>query len=260
VRSINPGFEVNDGEVRFQLRNGEVLALEGASWPFLGGSLTMRPLDITFGVQEVRAYVFEIVGLEAALFLQRIELANLSASGTFDGTIPVVFDRAGNGSLHGGELLSRAPGGNVSYVGELTYRDLSPMANYAFAMLRSLDYRQMRIQLDGSLTGEIVTRVRIDGVRQGEGASSNIITRRLARLPIRFDVNVRAPFLTLIGSVRGLYDPDAIRDPRELGLLDSQGNPIRSAVDGEEVPVDPNAEAAKMLEELIQPSDSEDRP
>jgi hypothetical protein len=260
VQSVNPGFEVNDGEVRFQLRNGEVLALEGASWPFLGGSLTMRPLDITFGVQEVRAYIFEIVGLEAALFLQRIELDNLSASGTFDGTIPVVFDRAGNGSLHGGELLSRSPGGNVSYVGELTYRDLSPMANYAFAMLRSLDYRQMRIQLDGALAGEIVTRVRIDGVRQGEGATSNIITRRLARLPIRFDVNVRAPFLTLIGSVRGLYDPDAIRDPRELGLLDAQGNPIRSAVDGEEVPVDPSAEATKMLEELIQPSDSEERP
>jgi len=260
VQSVNPGIEVNDGEVRFQLRNGEVLALEGASWPFLGGRLTMRPLDITFGVQEVRSYIFEIVGLDAALFLQRIELDNLSASGVFDGTIPVVFDRAGNGSLRGGELLSRPPGGNVSYVGELTYRDLSPMANYAFAMLRSLDYRQMRIQMDGSLTGEIVTRVRIDGVRQGEGAASNVISRRLAQLPIRFDVNVRAPFLTLINSVRGLYDPEAIRDPRELGLLDSEGNPIRLEVDGEEVPTDPAEEAAKVLEELIQPSDSEERP
>jgi len=260
VRAINPGIEVNDGEVRFQLRNGEVLAVEGGTWPFLGGTLTMRPLDITFGVSEVRSYIFEIVGLDAALFLQRLELDNLAATGTFDGTIPVVFDRAGNGSLQGGELLSRPLGGNVSYVGELTYEDLSPMANYAFDMLKSLNYRQMRIQMDGALAGEIVTRVRLDGVSQGDGATRNFISRRLARLPIRFDVNIRAPFLALINSVRGLYDPEAVRDPRELGLLDAQGNRVRLQIDGDDVPTDPAAEAADVLEDLIQPSDSEERP
>jgi hypothetical protein len=260
VQAINPGIEVNDGEVVFELRGGEVLAVQGGSWPFLGGRLTMRALDITFGASEVRSYVFEIVGLDAALFLQRMELDNLAVTGTFDGTIPVVFDRAGNGSLVGGELLSRPLGGNLSYVGELTYEDLSPMANYAFDMLRSLDYRQMRIQMDGSLTGEIVTRVTIDGVSQGEGAKRNFISRRLAQLPIRFDVNVRAPFLSLMNSVRGLYDPEAIRDPRELGLLDPEGNPIQLEVTGEDVPEDAAAGAAELLEDLIQPSDSEEGP
>jgi len=263
VQSINPGIEVNDGEVRFELRGGEVLAVEGGSWPFLGGTLTMRPLDIRLGIEEERAYVFEIIGLDAALFLQRFELDNLSASGIFDGAIPVVFDRAGNGSLKGGEMLSRPFGGNVSYVGELTYEDLSPMANYAFDMLRSLNYRQMRVQLDGSLTGEIVTRVRLDGVSQGEGATSNLISRRLAQLPIRFDVNVRAPFLTLMNSVRGLYDPEAVRDPRELGLLDQEGNAIRLQVDGEEAQDGREVGPENVLDaikDLIQPSDSEERP
>jgi hypothetical protein len=115
----------------------------------------------------------------------------------------------------------------VSYVGQLTYEDMGAIANFAFDALRSLDYRQMRVALDGDLTGEIVTRVRLEGVSQGAGAHQNILTRKIAALPIRLDVNVRAPFYSLLGSVRALYDPEMIRDPRELGLIDAKGNPIR---------------------------------
>ena len=73
--------------------------------------------------------------------------------------------------------------------------------------------------MDGPLTGEIVTRVRFDGSEPGgAGTSSNFITRRLARLPLQFRINVRAPFYQLITSLRSLYDPAAVRDPRGLGL------------------------------------------
>ncbi len=240
VASVNPGIEVYDGTVHYSLTGGEVLAVEDATWPFLGGTLTMRPVTLRFGAAETRNYVFEIEGLEAARFIERMELNNLGATGTFDGTIPVVFDASGNGSLQGGVLQSREPGGNVSYVGELTYEDLSPMANYAFDMLRSLNYRQMSVDMNGPLTGEIVTRVRFDGVSQGEGARQNFLTRRIARLPIRFLVNVRAPFYSLISSVRAIYDPAAIKDPRDLGLLDAQGNVLRATTNGEE-PIQPRA-------------------
>ena len=228
VASINPGIEVTDGEIQIALRGGEVLALEGGTWPFMGGVLTMRPVEIRFGAAEVRRYVLEIEGLDAARFIERMELNNLSATGIFDGTVPIVFDAAGNGRLEGGLLLSRPPGGNVSYIGELTYEDMGAVANFAFDTLRSLDYRQMSVAMDGSLTGEIVTRVRLDGVSQGAGAEQNILTRAIAGLPIRLDVNVRAPFHQLISTTRALYDPAAIKDPRspEVGLLDAQGNLI----------------------------------
>ena len=68
-----------------------------------------------------------------------------------------------------------------------------------------------------------------------EGSSltvQNIATRAIAGLPIRFDVNIRAPFYSLIGNVRAMYDQSAIRDPRELGLLDAQGNVIRRETEG----------------------------
>jgi hypothetical protein len=136
-----------------------------------------------------------------------------------------VFD-ANGGRIAGGQLISRAPGGNVSYVGALSYRDLTPMANFAFHMLRSVDYSAMTIGMEGDLSGEVVTKVSFGGIRQGKGAERNLITRQLARLPIRFDVNVRAQFYQLISSLRSLYDPAMVRDPRDLGLVDAQGRPL----------------------------------
>ena len=100
------------------------------------------------------------------------------------------------------------------------------MANYAFQSLKSLDFRKMVISLDGPLSGEIVTRVKFDGISQGEGASKNFITRQIARLPIRFNVNIRAPFYRLITSFKAIYDPAYVKDPRELGLVDANGHAI----------------------------------
>lgn len=230
VESINPGIEVFDGEVEFALRGGSQLAVAGGEWPFMGGRLILQSVDLNLGIEEERRYVFRIEGLQAAQFVEQMELGNISATGTFDGLVPIVFDAQGNGRIEGGALDSRLPGGNVSYVGELTYEDLTPIANFAFDALRSLNYRTMTVRMDGALTGQIVTRVRFDGVSQGAGAKSNFITRRLANLPIRFNINVRAPFYQLITSIRAMYDPAFVRDPRELGLVDENGTPIRRQV------------------------------
>ncbi|OYW44458.1 MAG: hypothetical protein B7Z33_11530 [Sphingomonadales bacterium 12-68-11] len=268
IASVNPGLEVLDGELRFALRGPQTVAIEGARWPFLGGTLTMRPVELNFGAPEARRYVFEIEGLEAARFVERMQLDNLSATGVLDGTVPIVFDEAGNGSLEGGLLVSRPPGGNVSYVGELTYEDLSTMANFAFDALRSLDYRQMRIELDGQLAGEIVTKVRLDGVSQGAGTGESFVTRAvtgaIAGLPIRFDVNVRAPFAAVMANVRGLYDPTMIRDPRDLAregrLIDAQGNVITNPEGVPAPPTPPIPNDALPPEPPIQRRESEDTP
>ena len=229
VDSVNPGIEALGGEIEFDLRDGRTLAVTGGTWPFMGGELTLEPVTMNFGVGEERRYVFRVVGLEAQRFVQQMELGNLNANGVFDGVLPIVFDEMGNGRIEGGVLDSRPPGGNVSYIGELTYEDMGAIANFAFAALRSLDYKVMNIRMDGPLTGEIVTRVRFDGVSQGEGTKRNFITRQIADLPIRFNVNIRAPFYQLITSVRAMYDPAFIRDPRELGLLSSEGSQLKPA-------------------------------
>ena len=228
IASVNPGIEVNDGELRFELRPGNVLAVLGARWPFLDGTLTLEPTQMQLGAAETRRYTLRIDGLDAAKFVERMDMGNISATGIFDGVMPIVFDENG-GRLDGGLLVSRPPGGNVSYVGALTYKDLSAMANFAFDALKSLNYRRMQIDLSGPLEGEIVTRVSFDGIGQGAGARRNFLTKRISRLPIKFNVNLKAPFFKLVGSLRSLYDPGAVRDPRELGLIGSDGKPLQNA-------------------------------
>jgi len=238
IAAINPGIEVDDGILNFAVQPGHVVVVNGARWPFLDGTLTLLPTRLVLGATELRRYELRVDGLNAAKFLARLELSNLAATGTFDGNLPLVFDQNG-GRIEKGLLLSRPPGGTVSYVGDLTYKDLSTMANYAFQALRSLKYRQMRIAMDGALAGDIVTHVTMQGVGQGQGAKRNLITNQIARLPIRFDVTITAPFMQLVTSFRSLYDPAMVADPRTLGLIDARGRPIAK-------PSSSNLPAAKM--------------
>ncbi|AOL95109.1 Dicarboxylate transport [Porphyrobacter sp. LM 6] len=249
IAAINPGIEVTDGTVRFEVSEGRFLSLEDARFPFMGGTLDMRPLVMDFSQPEERHYVFEITGLDAATFVTQMELTNLSATGVFDGTVPIVFDKDGNGRIEGGLLLSRAGGGNVAYIGELTYEDLGTMGNYAFEALRSLDYRQMSVGLSGDLAGEIITNFDFDGVRQGAGTSQNFVTRRLAKLPIRFKVNVRSEnFYELATMVRSFWDADYLGNPVDKGLL--------KAENGRFVPVRRNPPP----DQSVQPPESESQP
>lgn len=258
IASVNPGIEVDNGSVTFTLKNGQDLAVAGGTWPFMGGTITLHPTQMRFGASEERRYVFEIVGLDAAQFIQRMELENLAATGIFDGTVPIVFDRNGVGRIDHGMLIARTPGGNVSYLGELTYKDKGAIANFAFDVLKSIDYSQMVLTMEGRLTGEIITHVSLDGVRQGEGAKQNFITRRIAALPIRLNVNISAPFYQLISSIKAMYDPASVRDPRDLGLVSSDGTRLKPAVS---LPP-PTAASNDVLPEKtpVQPKESENRP
>ncbi|MHA7818614.1 MAG: intermembrane phospholipid transport protein YdbH family protein [Erythrobacter sp.] len=220
IASVNPGIEALGGRVTYALSGGTVVGVEEGRWPFMGGELILRPVTLDFGSDGGASYVFEIVGLDAAAFVAQMEIDNIGARGIFDGTIPIAFDSEGNGLISGGLLISRPPGGNVAYVGELTYEDMGAIANFAFNSLRSLDFDQMSVELDGSVSGEIITRFVIDGVTQGEGADSNFITRRIAALPIRFNINVRSENFSQLALVaRGINDPTAFGDAVDQGIF-----------------------------------------
>lgn len=257
LASINPGIEATDGEVRYELRPNSQIAVLGGRWPFLDGTLTLEPTALNLGIAEVRRYTLRVEGMDAAKFIERLAVPNVSATGRFDGALPLVFDENG-GRIEGGVLNSRAPGGNVSYVGALTYKDLSTMANFAFDALKSLDYREMRIGMDGALAGEIVTRVRFTGVKQGAGTKQNFLTRRIANLPLQFNINLRAPFYQLLNSFKSLYDPAAVKDPRTL--IDEQGRPLVDKQGRPFAPIAVNPPSPAVKPQNIQPSDSEKSP
>lgn len=215
--SVNPGIPALGGAIRYRLLPNRQMAIESGRWPFAGGELVLEPTILDFGAESERRLTFRVIGVDAEKLLAGYDFQNLHVTGVFDGTLPMVFNQDG-GRIVGGTLVSRAGGGEVSYLGELAYKDMGLLANYAFNALRSIRYSTLTIGVGGDLGGEIVTNISFTGLQQGALAKRNFLTRQLARVPIKFNVSVTAEFLKLIGSIRGLYDANYAAD-RDLQFL-----------------------------------------
>lgn len=246
LAEVNPGFAVYGGAIRYRLLPGFRMQVEGGEWPFAGGRLLLDPGTVDLVSEEPRRLVFRVDRVDAAQFLAGFDFENINATGHFAGIIPIIFDKDG-GHVRGGRLEVIEDGGTLAYVGELTYKDLGTMANFAFNALRSLRYKYLIVEMDGELAGEVITRIRFDGLSQGEGASRNFLTRQVEKLPLQFNVTISAPFLQLITSARSLYDTQYITDPGLLGLLPGQVN-------------NPGDGSTSSPKPGIQPPESEDRP
>ncbi|MBL7372622.1 YdbH domain-containing protein, partial [Escherichia coli] len=109
-----------------------------------------------------RRLTFHVKGADAALFLKVMAFDTLDATGTFDGTLPMIFD-ANGGRIEGGELHARA-GGHIAYVGEVSRQDVGLWGNMAFQALKSLNYKQLTIRMNGPLAGEMITDIGFAGV------------------------------------------------------------------------------------------------
>jgi hypothetical protein len=221
IKEINPGIPVLDGEIEYQLLGDNRVRVEGGSWPFAGGQLLLHPTTLDFGAEQTRRLSFDIVGVDAAVFLQSFGFDNINATGKFDGTLPVEFSGLG-GRIVGGRIDSREGGGTLAYVGELSNRNLGVIANFAFGALRSLKYDDLTIILNGDLDGEMVTDIRFGGVGQGEGATRNFLTNAVARIPLVFNVKITAPFRQLLTSAKGFYDPSLLIEQNLPALMRAQ--------------------------------------
>lgn len=221
VKTVNPGVAVNDGVIRFQLLGGVRVQVEDARWPFAGGALTLDPTLLDFAADRARHMTFHVTGARADQFLQQFDFPNLDATGIFDGTLPMIFDSLG-GRIEGGRLAVRDGGGTIAYVGVLGQKQLGTWGNLAFQALKSLRYRSLTVNMDGPLGGDMVTAVRFTGVKQGEGAKTNFILRRLQRLPFVFNIRIRAPFRGLLDSVSSFYDPKRLVERNLPALIEAQ--------------------------------------
>ncbi len=221
LASVNPGIAALNGLIKYRLLPGQRIAIEAGRWPFAGGELVLDSTTLDFGIEAERRLTFRVVGVDAEKLLGEYDFENLRVTGVFDGVLPMVFDQDG-GSIVGGALVSRPGGGEVSYLGELSYEDMGVFANYAFDALKSIRYNQLTIGVGGNIDGEIITDISFNGLQQGSLAKRNFITRQLARLPIQFNVSVKAQFRQLIGSIRGIYDPEYAAERDLKFLLDQQ--------------------------------------
>lgn len=221
VKTINPGIQVTNGVIRYQTLSGARVKVESGRWPFAGGQLTLDPTLLDFSQPVERRMTFHVEGAAADQFLLQFDFQNLNATGVFDGTLPMIFDERG-GRIEGGRLVVRPGGGSIAYLGELSQKNLGIWGNLAFGALRSLNYRSLRIDMNGPLAGEMVTDVRFAGISQGKGAKSNFLIRRLQKLPFIFNVRIKAPFRGLLDSAQSFYDPRRLIQRNLPALLEEQ--------------------------------------
>jgi hypothetical protein len=232
LKTVNPGVLVADGQVRYQLLPGNRARVEGGSWPFAGGRLTLLPSTLDFDAKGARHLTFRVTGLDAGAFINTMELKNISATGTYDGLLPMVFDASG-GRIEGGILVARQEGlppllvenakeltvpcdplrqaGTLSYVGDVSNAQMGTFGKMAFDALKKLRYKCLTILLDGAIDGEFLTRIAINGVNQGtEEARRSAIARSFLGLPFIFNVRIEAPFRGLLNTYQSFVDPTAL--------------------------------------------------
>ncbi|HEV2818040.1 MAG TPA: YdbH domain-containing protein [Allosphingosinicella sp.] len=263
IRLTQPGIDVYDGIVRYQLRPNSHVAVESGRWPLAGGTLTLEPTILDFSRPSTKSLTFRIEGLDAARFIQQLQFSNIAATGIYDGVIPMQFTQAG-GRIIGGRLVARPEGGTLSYVGELTDRDLGAYGVLAFDALKSLRYSRLVLTLDGALDGEFITRIDMDGVARNPagtrdpsgGVRAMIVGRvlhQLAAIPFHFNIRIEGRFRALIATARSFQDPsDLIRAslPQllETGTVPPPGTvPLPGTVPG-------------RLPDPVQPQESEPQP
>ncbi|ASK87963.1 YdbH domain-containing protein [Sphingorhabdus sp. SMR4y] len=229
LSEVNPGVAVFNGQIRYRLLPDFKLQVEAGEWPFAGGKLYLEPTILDLSEEAERRLQFTVEGVDAAQFLTQFDFENLTASGVFDGKLPMVFDQDG-GRIVGGYLVAREGGGTLAYVGELSYEDMGTMANFAFNALKSIKYRNLTIGMDGDIAGEIITEVKFAGLQQGDDASRNFITRQFARIPLEFNVRIQAPFMQLMSSAKSYYEPEILVGQNLPALLRAQEARAKAAV------------------------------
>jgi translocation and assembly module TamB len=249
IGRIQAGVDVLDGSVRYQLRPNYHVAIEGARWPFSGGQLDLEPTVLDFSHETTKYITFRVTGLDAARFIEQMEFSNISATGTFDGTIPMQFDHEGTGRIVGGQLAAREEGGTLSYVGELSDRDLGAYGILAFNALKSLRYNRFALTLDGDLDGEFITVIDLDGVARdpagttlpsGGGITALVagrVFRQISRIPFEFNIRIQGQFRSLIATARSFNDPTPLLQSVLPQLLRDRQTIINDVQDEESEPV-----------------------
>lgn len=248
---IQTGIDVVDGTIRYQLLPDQKINVESGVWPFMGGELALEQTLLDFSKPSTKRLSFQVNGLNAQTFIREMEFKVVDATGIFDGVLPMEFD-ANGGRIVGGRLEARAPGGTLSYVGDVSREQLGTFGFAAFQALRSLRYDKFIINLDGSLEGEFLAGIELDGIATNTQQKGivGLVMNQLAKLRFEFNINLRGPFRALIATARSLGDPGIIIQdvlPAEL-----QGLPvevIQQQKEEQSSTAAGNGEAAPVIED-----------
>jgi Dicarboxylate transport len=198
IGEFNPGLALPSGVVRFALPGNGSLVVDQAVWPYAGGRLLVDPTVFRFD-EEVQAFNVRVDAVNLNAFIVAMGLKNLEVTGTASGLFPMVLE--GNvASIRNGYLAVDENGGLIRYTGvdpspapppqtwwqRLTRQPPPPPQGLALAIaaLRNLDYKVLRVSVDGPLTGDIDVGVAISGSNRDVLNGTPFTFRVVTDLPI----------------------------------------------------------------------------
>lgn len=219
IATLNPGVEVHNGRVRFQLLPDQRVAIEQADFDFASGTLSMQPTTIGLGEDESR-FELTLRDVEAAELLRTLNVSDLTATGQLEGSFPLLLTRR-SAFVNGGVVRAQGDGGVISYTGAAGESATGP-ARVAFDALRSFRYDALSLTLDGDLNGDVISSIEFSGHNAGRPVDLSPVApipgvgRVTVRgVPFDFNVRVTAPFRRLAQTAATITDPGSLINQTE---------------------------------------------
>jgi translocation and assembly module TamB len=230
VDSLNPGVEVRNGRIQFQLLPEQRVSIERAAFEFAGGELAVAPATIQLGSEET-AFNLTLSNVDVASFIAQLNMQDIQATGRVEGTFPIRLTSR-TAFIENGELHAAPGGGTISYVGAAAEGATGP-ARVAFDALRSFRYDDLSLGLNGDLNGEVISQINFSGENTGESVDLTPIagtplgsTMSARGVPFRFRVQVTAPFRALAQTADRITNPvDLLNDPLNGNSEGADENP-----------------------------------
>lgn len=214
VGVLDPGIAVRNGRVRFQLLSEQRVSIEAAAFDFASGVLEMAPTTITLGADETH-FELRLRDVDAAALLATLNIPDLAATGRVEGEFPLLLTRR-TAFIENGVLRAQPGGGIISYTGNAGQSATGP-ARIAFDALRSFNYDDLTLTLNGDLNGEVISSIVFSGENSGRPVDLGPIAPipGIGRVTVRgvpFDFNVRvtAPFRRLAQTAASITDPGSL--------------------------------------------------
>lgn len=222
VGKINPGVEVRDGVIEFQMLPEGHVAIQRAEWPFASGVLAVAPTEIVLGAEETR-FALTLRDVDVAVLLAQLQVPDLVATGRVAGQFPLVLTQA-SARIENGELRAAEGGGEIYYAGAAA-REATGVAALAFQALTRFRYDDLSLELNGDLDGDLITSINFSGRNAGDldigAGATGPLQATVANVPFIFNVRVTAPFRRLGDMAAGAFDPRrAIEQAAQSGTVD----------------------------------------
>ncbi len=184
VEALQVGVPLNDVKLIYQIET-EALALQSATAPFAGGTLSLEPMRVPFDGSETRGEV-NLKGVTAEAVIALLEAKDLSATGTFDGRLPFILGPEG-ARIDNGAFAALAPG-VIRFDGPST----GGTADLAMQALKNFSYEVLTGDVSGDPGGEMTFKLTFVGKANETVNLENALpggrTAAIAGAPFKFNL------------------------------------------------------------------------